>query len=118
MKVTKVDSCAPEYPAKRKTALKLGTIAAAAVLAASVASGCTVTASGYLQDPPAVSDEPITPEPTDELCVPGEPAVDENGNIINDPTEGAITEEPITDDTFEPELMGDVQIDPALDPNR
>ncbi|MBQ1520809.1 MAG: hypothetical protein IIZ56_04955 [Clostridia bacterium] len=99
MKVTKLNEYAPGYPAKKKTALKIGTIAAAALLAASVSAGCTVSASGFLQDPPAISEEPVTPEPTEELCIPGEPAVDENGNIIPDETEA-------------PVLMGDVQIAP------
>ncbi len=114
MKVNKIDSYAPEYPAKKSgMAARIGMLAAAALLAASTASGCTVSASGYLQDPPAITDEPITPEPTDELCVPGEPAVDENGNIIPENTE-ACTDEPITDEgTEEPALMGDVQFDPA-----
>ena len=98
MTVNKLNEYAPNYPKKSGKALKLGTLAAAALLAASIASGCTVSVSGYLQGPPAVTDEPLTPEPTDELCVPGEPAVDENGDIIDE----------------EPALMGDVRADPAL----
>lgn len=100
MKVKKLTEYAPEYPARKRAALKIGALAAAAVLAASTAAGCGVTVSGYLEnDPPAVTDAPITPEPTEELCTPGEPAVDENGNIIPDETEA-------------PVLMGDVQIAP------
>ena len=72
MKVNKLNDYAPSYPAKGKKALKLGTIAAAAVLAASIASGCTVSVSGYLQGPPAVTDEPFTPEPTEEPALMGD----------------------------------------------
>lgn len=124
MKVEKLKSCTPAYPARK--ASKLGAIAAAAALAAGSLIGCRPQIMGDLQvDPgfdengavvsPAAETDP--PEVMGELAVddtevPGEPQT--TGLFyFPDPTESspcAGTETP--DDSLEPELMGDVAVFP------
>lgn len=124
MKVEKLKSCTPAYPARK--AAKLGAIAAAAALAAGSLIGCRPQIMGDLQvDPgfdengavisPAAETDP--PEAMGELAVddtevPGEPQT--TGLIyFPDPTESSPctgTETPY--DSLEPELMGDVAVFP------
>ena len=121
MKVNKLQSYAPEYPAKKGfiNAARIGAVAAAALLVTGTAAGCTVSANGYLVDPPAVTEDApqvdglIMADPTEEI----HPV----GIVDADPTEVPCTHEPgkdqetadPTEDIDDVELMGDVVADPG-----
>lgn len=124
MKVKKVKEYSPEYPNKSGMALKIGTIAAAAVLAVGTAA-CGPRSVGFM----------IGPDPTEEPLPEGEPAVDIteapdpactdypiiDGEPDPDPTEDAGRQPmtaglPLLTDPVEsqyPDLVGDVVVDPG-----
>ncbi len=124
MKVKKVGEYSPEYPKKTCMAVKIGTIAAAAVLAVGTAA-CGPRSVGFM----------LGPDPTEEPLPEGEPAVDiteapdpacTDYPIVScepavDPTEDAgwppmTPGMPLLTDPVEsqyPELVGDVLIDPG-----
>ena len=119
MKLKKLLGYKPDYPAK-KTASKLGALAAAAAMAVGGIVGCK-------PDKPALGGEPMVTEPADVT-----PAVDTEepipmGDVMVDPTEidadpAPMGEPPIcateipdgdgSEVTQAPDLMGEVAIPP------
>ena len=82
MKIEKIQGYEPEYPRKNGVAVKLGAVAAAAVLAAGTFAGCR----------PETGGQPL-PDTTPVVTV--EPALE--GDVIADPTE--LGGEPVVDET-------------------
>ena len=84
MKIKKVEGYEPKYPMKNAAA-KVGALAAAALITAGAATGCTPRYNGFL--------EFSTPQPTEVVELAGEPTVDEtevilDGDVMVDPNEG------------------------------
>lgn len=115
MKLSKVRGYAPEYPEKNgklTVAARLGTVAAAAVLAGTLV-GCRTVQGGSLKtDVPA----------SDPVGYPGE-THSSAGGFMSDPS-GDPSEHPVLDGdvavdpteicTGDPELMGNVLVDPGM----
>lgn len=114
MKIKKVEGYEPKYPMKNAAA-KVGALAAAALITAGAATGCTPRYNGFL--------EFSTPQPT-EVVLDGDIAVDPaelntdcpgnveiEGELAVDPSEPA-ADDP-GDSTELPELMGDIMLDPT-----
>ena len=107
MKVNRLTEYSPGYPSKKGAVVKLGAIAAAAVLAVGTA-GCKPRVVGDMEyvDPTEYVRETDPPIPE------GEPAVDtETPGFPETTGEPA----PISTDTVtdKPELVGDVIVDPG-----
>ena len=113
MKIKKVKGYEPKYP--MKSAAKVGALAAAALITAGAAAGCTPRYNGFL--------EFSTPQPT-EVALDGDIAVDPaelntdcpgdveiEGELAVDPAE--INSDDPGDNTEGPEFMGDIMPDPA-----
>lgn len=102
MKVKKIAEYSPEYPNKKSSALKLGAIAAAAVLAMSTAA-CGPRTVGFM----------VGPDQTEEPIPEGEPAIDiteapEFPEYMGEPL--PISTETVTE---APVPMGDYLVDPG-----
>ena len=108
MKQSKIKDYQPRYP---KKLIKGAILATAAAVALTGTTGCDILRTGGVPEP-VPTDElvldgevAIDPGADDNLMEPGEPAVDENGEIIMD-------EEPEgrTRDGEEPALMGKIVV--------
>lgn len=102
MKVNKVGEYSPGYPNKKGAALKIGAVAAAAVLAVGTA-GCGPRAVGFM----------VGPDPTETPVPEGEPVVD----VSEAPDFPEYTGEPLpisTETVTEaPVPAGDIVVDPG-----
>ena len=108
MKQSKIKDYQPRYP---KKLIKGAILTTAAAVALAGTTGCDILRTGGVPEP-VPTDElvldgevAIDPGADDNLMEPGEPAVDENGEIIMD-------EEPEgrTRDGEEPALMGKIVV--------
>ncbi len=102
MKIKKVEGYEPKYPMKNAAA-KVGALAAAALITAGAATGCTPRYNGFL--------EFSTPQPT-EVVLDGDIAVDPAETKKERPAdvdvEGGISVDPAELASEEPALLGNV----------
>lgn len=120
MKIEKLKGYEPEYPRKKSAAVKLGAIAAAAVLAAGTFAGCRpdkpeLAGAPVVDTTPTATAEPVIEGElaADPTVLEGEPAVDETECGSNDTEPGGDNEGEAGDIFGDAGITGLVLADPG-----